>query len=556
MDITKQINAALNYRNNGDLENAEKIYLDILRKYPQNTVILPFLGAVYYEMHKFELAVKYLRQAFENKPNNAVIKMLAISYYYLGNVIEGEYFLKLCTKFDKTPEIYNKLINSLISNNYGYGEAYGYSRELYKKYPFDVENIVNLSEICFNIGKFNDSTALCRKALSICPNYPKAWIQKGILEEVLNYNDDEARKCFRKALKLGDKENAYHNLCINYSHSDYKKSNYYGKALIKLKGKDVHNGVIFTIGSNYLAMRKMKQGYKYYIHRWDGASENEYPYVKIIKDAWQGEIHKNGTLFILCDLGFGDKIMFIRYLPFAAKKFKRVIVMCDEVVLELFKRSFRHIKNVEFIPFSDNYPVHDRHIPATHLPDALNMDFYHIPASCGYLIPDMTKVEEYKKKYFNVNKLKAGLCWEAGSCELRRLHNRSIMFSDLKKLLSLQDKIRFYSFQLRAVSVSRKTVRSSGIVDLSECIKDFDDTAALLKNIDVLITVDTSVAHLAGALGIKTFLFLPQFSEWRWFDNTDKTEWYDSVKIFKQSQKKSCTVEINEIYDNLLKMSD
>ena len=79
----------------------------------------------------------------------------------------------------------------------------------------------------------------------------------------------------------------------------------------------------------------------------------------------------------------------------------------------------------------------------------------------------------------------------------------------------------------------------SSLIDLGSTFKDFSDTAAALKNLDLMITVDTSVAHLAGALGVKTILILPYCPDWRWFDNDEKTEWYDSIKIFKQSPDES-----------------
>ena len=552
MNISQEINEALNYRKAGDFENAEKIWLDILKKYPDNSKVLPFLGVLYYEMEKYQLALKYLEKAYKVNQNNVIIKTLAFSYFYLGKVSEAKKFLKLCTEFEKTPEVYNKLITLMIVCDYDYRGAYKFSLELYEKYPFDTENIIHLSEICLHIGDFKNSASFCSKALALKPEYPKAWIQKGILEEVLNLNDIEARKCFKKALRLGDKQGAYHNLCINYSHSDREKSDYYGKKLLKMGELNGRNEIMYIMASNYLTRKKMKTGYKYLIHRCDNTTEDVCPYVKIIDEMKKEKAFEGESLFLLFDWGYGDQIMFSRYLPFAAEKFDKVIAMCDKHIINLFKRSFGYLKNVEFVLVKNDYPECGVSMLATHLPDALNIPFDKIPFSGGYLAPDETKILKYKQKYFNIPKLKVGLCWQAGSCALRTLHNRSIGFESLNKLFELNNKIQFYSFQLKSVSSDKKTLEAQNVIDLSETIKDFDDTAALLKNIDILISVDTSVAHLAGALGVKTFLFLPSFCEWRWFDNTEKTEWYDSIRIFKQINIKSCEDEIERMFNVLM----
>lgn len=99
------------------------------------------------------------------------------------------------------------------------------------------------------------------------------------------------------------------------------------------------------------------------------------------------------------------------------------------------------------------------------------------------------------------------------------------------------DKASVYSFQVNPSMDNYKNY--SNLIELGSSFKDFSDTAAALKNLDIMITVDTSVAHLSGALGVKTILILPYCPDWRWFDNTEKTEWYESIRIFKQCQNES-----------------
>ena len=170
----------------------------------------------------------------------------------------------------------------------------------------------------------------------------------------------------------------------------------------------------------------------------------------------------------------------------------------------------------------------------------LNKGFKNIPYSAGYLIPDDKKIEEYKTKYFNTDKFKVGICWESGSSAIRDQIHRTLNVELFENIINMPD-TKIYSFQVKPSLENYK--KYPNLIDLGATFEDFDDTAAALKNLDVLVTVDTSVAHLAGALGVKTFMILPYCPDWRWFDNDKTTEWYDSITIFKQ--------KINEDWDTV-----
>ena len=169
------------------------------------------------------------------------------------------------------------------------------------------------------------------------------------------------------------------------------------------------------------------------------------------------------------------------------------------------------------------------------------------------MFSDEKKEKEYKEQYFNTDKLKVGVVWEAGAAGIREQINRTLHISVLDEVLKMKD-IQFYSFQYKPILDDYKNYEN--LIDLGKEFKNFDDTAAALKNLDVVITVDTSVAHLAGALGVKTFMLLPYCPDWRWFDNTETTEWYDSMRIFKQTDHVFWDKEIEDIKTELLKMKN
>lgn len=183
------------------------------------------------------------------------------------------------------------------------------------------------------------------------------------------------------------------------------------------------------------------------------------------------------------------------------------------------------------------------------MPYYLYLDFDNIPYAEGYLKADKTKVEYFKNKYFNNDKLKVGLCWKAGGIGIRGAINRTVNIEYFKKMLELSDKIQFYSVQLDDIFDGCK--KYPQITDLAPEINDFNDTAAIIENCDIFVTVDTSCAHVAGAMGKKTIVLIPYCADWRWFNHDRTTEWYNSVELLKQQDRQDWFIEVDEITERL-----
>ena len=330
------------------------------------------------------------------------------------------------------------------------------------------------------------------------------------------------------------------NLATSYSKdTSTRKKMYYCLEKAKSINPEMH-GLNFLYASYYLSQRQFKKGYKYYVRR-DMNSQDDIDWFKRFKRPWKGGNYKSETLLIYGDQGLGDQIQFFRYLPFIAKKFKSLKVVVAESLIDLFKRSYENNKNIKFYKRENKrLPSYDKSVFMAALIYYLNKGFKNIPYSAGYLISDDKKNEEYKTKYFNTDKFKVGICWESGSSAIRDQIHRTLNVELFEDIINMPD-AKIYSFQVKPSLENYK--KYPNLIDLGATFNDFDDTAAALKNLDVLVTVDTSVAHLAGALGIKTFMILPYCPDWRWFDNDKTTEWYDSITIFKQ--------KINEDWDTV-----
>ena len=543
MEIVEEIKKALEYTKQRKYKKAETIYKELLKKDPQNESVISFLGLLYFNQMNYKKAEKYLEKAYQLANSPTVLSYVGITKFLLTKYKAAIPYLEEALIQEKKPEIYRALVISCAFSRQN-EKCYNYAIEAHKLYPFDETILRELSYICIVRGFFNDAILYSQKLFKLNPKSADFWFNTGLLNEILYNNEEKARECYRKMAKCGDKSGSYLNLAISYA----KDSKYRKKVYYYLKQTEKFNpnkiGLNFMFASYYLSRRKFKRGYKYYIIP-NISSQDDKDWYSRFKNPWKGESSLSNTLFVYGDQGLGDQIQFIRYLPDISKKFKKLKIMVKPSLIKLFSQTF---PEYEFYPADKNFPRYDKYLFLAQAPYYLNKRFNNIPLTNGYLKTDNKKVQEYKSKYFNTEKIKIGICWEAGATGLRDQIHRTLNIELFEQIIQL-NKAKVYSFQVNPSLDNYKKYKN--LTDLGETFSDFDDTAAALKNIDLLITVDTSIAHLAGALGIKTFLILPYCSDWRWFDNTETTEWYDSVKIFKQNINETWDKVFERLYDSI-----
>ena len=286
---------------------------------------------------------------------------------------------------------------------------------------------------------------------------------------------------------------------------------------------------MISLGMSYLSQKDIQNGFRYYKFL-NKETKDKY------KNHWDGKKHPDSTLLVFYYAGYGDHIMFSRYLPFLKDYFKHIKVLLPISVSCLVS------KNISGVEFVDSANVeYDYSTSILELPYLLGMDFENIPFSSGYLSADEKKVKEYREKYFLTDKKKIGLFWQGNP---KVFANRSIKLEELEPILDMED-IQYYSFVKE--DEKNQIDKYPQILNLGQTFKNFEDTAAAMMNLDLFVTIDSSVVHLAGALGVKTCLLLPYSSEWRWFKDEKKTPWYDSVTIYKQKTPYNWQNAVEEI---------
>lgn len=336
------------------------------------------------------------------------------------------------------------------------------------------------------------------KAIELVPNYIVA-IRNLALAYIKVERYEDAIKYFHKLFELG----AFYE-------------DYFAYACLKIQLRD------FEEGWEYYESRFLKRFLPIMWHRQD---------VPI----WKGE-KTDKNLLVQFEQGYGDSIQFFRYIKTAKPLVGKIIFNVQEGMTDLFKSSVE----------DDDIEITDRHtlkyaspfhyqIPLMSLPYVLKSQFEDIPFAEGYLKADENKVKAYKEKYFNNDALKIGICWN-GAKNGNKL--RDIPLETFYPLTKLEN-VAVYSFQKKFGSEQLENIPEDvKIVNLGETFENFSDTAAAMANVDLFITSDNSVFNLAASMGIKTFVLLNKFCEWRWFDDDETTPWYKSVRIFKKKNEK------------------
>lgn len=332
-------------------------------------------------------------------------------------------------------------------------------------------------------------------------------------------NDEQARvsECFLNLAIAFKAKNDLQNALFCYENA----------IMLNVNNYDAYFGISVT----YLLNKDFENGFKLYRSRFFKSHSVIAHFVEDKKE-WQGEKIKNKNLYVYSEQGFGDNIQFVRYLKELSKRTGANVLY--KPYKELEKLFEENDLGVELVKNStdDEQLDFDAYTHLLSIPQLIKLTVDNIPLSSGYLMPNKSKVKKYKSKYFNNKKFKLGIVW------------RGTLDPYIEKVLSLKNFTKFlnvpnvevYSFQVNLTDEEICELKKNNIHNLESTFKDFSDTAAAIENLDLLISVDTSVAHLAGAMNKPVWVLLPYIPEWRWFLDSEKSPWYDSAKLYRQDE--------------------
>lgn len=285
----------------------------------------------------------------------------------------------------------------------------------------------------------------------------------------------------------------------------------------------------FNLARLLLSQGRLREGFSEYEWRWQTANFARLP---CLQPRWKGQ-PLNETLLVHTEQGVGDTLQFCRYLPLIRERCRRVIFLCPPRLKTLFPVPHW----ADQVLFPDNVPADafDAYLPLLSAPNIVSTELETIPAEVPYLTPEPRTID-LGPTHVTGARLKVGIVW-GGSPTHAHEKFRSCPLSEWGPVLDVPG-IAFYSLQTapqRSQLSELSADRLKCIRDLDDLQRDFSDTAAMLRQLDLLITVDTAILHLAGGLALPVWGLLSHLPDWRWLRDRDDSPWYPTLRLFRQS---------------------
>tara|TARA_Y100000816_G_C26067282_1_gene560995 strand:- start:101 stop:1558 length:1458 start_codon:yes stop_codon:yes gene_type:complete len=418
--------------------------------------------------------------------------------------------------------------------------------------PNDSECYSNRGVVNFKLRNIEEAISDYKKAISIDKNNYNAFFNLGNLYKKID-RFDESIENFNKAILINKNHyNAYHNRAVVK-----RLLSKFGDAIKDfdeaLRINPKYSNSLFFKAITQLKIGDYENGWKNYEHRWETTNFPS-PKKEFKQPLWNGKDDLNNKVILIHgEQGLGDNIHFVRYFNLIRSKAKKAILQVDKKLVYLFKEC-----NFNDYIFSNDekLPEFDIHCPLLSLPFKFSTTLENIPFNEKYIFPNKDRIIKWKKTFDN-QYLNIGINWQASlNPDLDK--GRSFKLKYFYEI-SMMDKIKLYSLQkingLNQLNEISKQFQLNVIDDFDE-EAPFVDTAAIIENLDLVITCDTSIAHLSGAIGKKTFLLLQKNCEWRWLCDIDYSPWYNSMKIYRQKKQDDWSTVFDEVKKDIKRLTN
>lgn len=401
------------------------------------------------------------------------------------------------------------------------------------------------AEVCQAEEKFEEAITAYQHLLEQQPERAASWNLLGTSYQSLE-RLEEAETCYRTALALLPCQSTMlNNLGVVLAAQGRQGEALETFARLLEIDPDYAEGH-WNLASVLLAMGAYHQGwleYEWRFRKINPVLERSYK-----QPRWDGSPLAGRTILLHAEQGFGDTIQFARYAPLLAERGARVIIECQTPALKRLLHSMDSIADI--VVAGDVLPSFDCHLPLMSLPLVFGTTVETIPSNVPYLSAAPSDIEAWRCRLGPSSKFRVGLVWFAKQNQVLN-RKRSCPLRIFAPLWDIAD-VEFYSLQ---VGIGTDQIRefSSGynLIDLTDHITDFADTAAFMKNLDLIITIDTVTAHLAGALGVRTWVVLPHVAEWRWLCDRSDSPWYPTMRLFRQPDRGDWPALMNEVSHEL-----
>jgi len=424
---------------------------------------------------------------------------------------------------------------------------YGRALDLQQHYA---DAFLNRSATLYELRRFGEALENCDRAVALCPDSAEVHYNRGNALAGLR-RFEKAVASYDRAAELHPRYTQALTNCGVALHQikrfDEELSRYERVLSLLPDAQDAH----YNESLCRLLIGDFENAWQKYEWRWQTA-HMECERRNFAQPLWLGSPDVAGkTILLHAEQGFGDTIQFCRYAPVVAARGARVILEVQEPLRELASTLGASVKVVSR---GHALPDFDLHCPLLSLPFAFSTTLATIPSATPYLGADAQAAADWATRLGSSNRRRIGLAWSGRPAHTND-HNRSI---PLQSFLPLLDGIdaTFVSLQRDVRSADMELLQGQrDILHFGNNLTNFGDTAALIANLDLIISVDTSVAHLAGALAKPVWVLLPYIPDWRWLLYRDDTPWYPTARLFRQDETRQWGRVIDRVHACLREFS-
>ena len=507
------ISDALALHNAGHTLDAIALYLAVLSRQPDDARLLSLLGIAFLQIGQPREGSDFLKRSLEVDPHNPrTLNNLGIA-------------LKDLMQLDEAVSV----LDTAIIMKPDYAEAY-----------------ISRAAVLQKLNSLKDALADLNKAIAINPNNAVGYNNRGVVLKDLE-RPSEALASYDQAILLKrDYAEAHNNRAIVLQGARRLSEALagYDEAISINPGfVEAHwcKALLLLLSGNY------QDGWDLYEWRLKlNAFRNNYPQLQT--SAWHASDNIDGKrILIYSEQGFGDIIQFCRYLP-------KVQSLGGKIILDIPRSLISFISTLRcdmtVIAEGDQPPDFDIHCPLMSLPHIFRTTVETIPAEIPYLFPEQDKVSRWQVRLGRKEKLRVGLAW-SGSRTNRDDGDRSIKIEYFIPLLDLP--IEWHSLQKERQSSDLEVLECySNVCQHQDELADFSDTAALIECMDLVITVDTSIAHVAGSIGKSVWILLPFSPDYRWMLDQVDSPWYPTARLFRQPVRGDWSTVVESVRERLV----
>jgi tetratricopeptide (TPR) repeat protein len=613
--IPQLLNQALQHHQAGRLALAEQLYQQALAADPNHPEALHLLGVLKHQTGESNVAIELISRSVQQAPTFASLSNLGEILRSRGQLADAvaclrrsiemksdwpdtygnlglalmdlrqfaqaeQAFSRAIQLAPQRPEMHVRLARAKLQQDDAFA-AISAARRATELQPAMAEAWAVLALALSAALKHDQALESGRRAVELAPHAPEAHINFGIVQAAAG-DKSAALTSYERAVALAPRHPiAHRNMAaaldmlgryqeasaaitralelnpndlegwLNLSSLRRRLRDHVGAVAAAehvLKMQPDHAGAHGNLGLSLLALGDYARGFKEYEWRWLCANFTTKPR-EFDRPAWNGSDPSGRTIFVHHEQGLGDMIQFARYVPMLAARGATIILEAP-VLLRSLMNSLPGVQRV--IAAGTRPPGFDLHVPLLSLPRIFGTTYNTIPADIPYLSASADRLNTWKQRLDALGgRMKVGLVW-AGNPQHVDDAQRSMKPSHLADLAGLTD-IVFVSLQKRDNPLASEALPAGlEVVDVSQDLNDFADTAAAMMHLDLTLTIDSATAHLAGALARTVWTLLAYAADWRWKDDGDSTPWYPTMRLFRQPSPGDWPAVIRSVRDALL----